>query len=145
MFGLSSPRRDGWTREWPIVSAYIQNLIYASLLITGNGIQNTCFLVPILQTYYTFTAYPMSLYFRLLKEYLASKQILRQSETNVTEDRDRPTQTPLLWICLCFRHVTCLLDALLERFDSAHFHLQDILTSQNVRSERTRSEFFSLR
>ena len=37
----------------------------------------------------------------------------------------------------CFRHV-----ALLERFDLAHFYLQDILTSQNVRSERTRSEIF---
>ena len=58
--------------------------------ITGNGIQNTCFLVPILQTNFSFTAYSISLiYFRLLKEYLVSKKILRQSEANVTENRGR--------------------------------------------------------
>ena len=39
------------------------------------------------------TAYPISLYFRLLKEYRVSKKILRQSEANVTENRDKPTQT----------------------------------------------------
>ena len=69
----------------------IQNLIYASLLITVNGIKNTCFLVPIRTL--PFTAYPISLYFRLLKEYRVSKKILRQSEANVTENRDKLTQT----------------------------------------------------
>ena len=39
------------------------------------------------------TAYPISLYFRLLKEYRVSKKILRQSEANVTENCDKPTQT----------------------------------------------------
>ena len=48
----------------------------------------------------------------------------------------------LLRICLCFRHVTSLLDALPQRFNLAHFYLQDILTMQDVRSERTRSEIF---
>ena len=62
-----------------------------------------------------------------------STQTLRQGEANVSENR------------LCFRHVTSLLHALLERFDSAPLYLQHILTSQNVRSERTRSDFFSQR
>ena len=65
--------------------------------------------------------------------YLVSKQILRQSKANVTENRERPTQTPYCGFVL---HVTSLLDAVLERFDLAHFYLQDILTSQNVRSEQ---------
>ena len=36
----------------------------------------------------------------------------------------------------------CKFACLPERFDLALFCLQDILTSQNVRSKRTRSEFF---
>ena len=42
--------------------------------------------------------YPYSLrdefYLRCLKEYLVSKQILRQSEAYATENCDKPTQTP---------------------------------------------------
>ena len=63
------------------------------------------FLVPILQTNYTFTAYPISLYFGLLKEYRVSKKILRQSEANIIENRDRPTQTPycgFVFILTCY-------------------------------------------
>ena len=67
-----------------------------------------------------------------------SKKILKQSEANVTENRDKPTQTHY---CGYMLHVCMMLCS----SGLARFYLQDILTSQNVRSERTRSENFSLK
>ena len=66
-----------------------------------------------------------------------SKKILRQSEANVTENRDKQTQTHycgFVFVCM-----------MLCSSSLARFYLQDILTSQNVRSEWTRSENFSLK
>ena len=76
----------------------------------------------------------MIFYLRLLKEHLVSKEILRQSEANVTEIVTGLHISLLLRICLCFRQF-CLLhvDSLLEWFDLAHFYLQDILNALNKR------------
>ena len=72
-----------------------------------------------------------------------SKKILRQSEANVTENRDKPTQTyyyGFVFVLTCYTFARCS-----ARNGLARFYLQDILTSQNVHSERTRSENFSLK
>ena len=71
-----------------------------------------------------------------------SKKILRQSEANVTENRDKPTQTHYCGFVFVLTLHVCMM---LCSSGLARFYLQDILTSQNVRSERTRSENFSLK
>ena len=72
-----------------------------------------------------------------------SKKILRQSDANVNENRDKPTQTHycgFVFVLTCYNVCMMLCSSSLARF-----YLQDILTSQNVRSERTRSENFSFK
>ena len=80
-----------------------KSFINTLLLVAGNGASSQ-------YCRRTFTPYAMSIYFRLLKEYLVSKQILKGSEAKVTENCDRPTQTPycgFVFLSTCYK----LLDA----------------------------------
>ena len=58
-----------------------------------------------------------------------SKPILRRTEANFSENRDRSSTVDLSLFSTCCKF------ALLERFDLAPFCLQNILTSENFRKD----------